>query len=130
PEPRIAAGVALRGLASACIDISDGLLGDLGHVLETSGVGATILTARLPLSKRLLSLHGRDETEKLALTGGDDYELCFTAEPARQQELEKKIAGLGLAVTCIGSVDAEPGLRVMEASGHGLTLGEPGYKHF
>ncbi|HET7176145.1 MAG TPA: thiamine-phosphate kinase [Gammaproteobacteria bacterium] len=130
PEPRIAAGMALRGLASACIDISDGLLGDLGHILEAGSVGATILTARLPLSKRILSLHGRDEAEKLALTGGDDYELCFTAAPERQQELEKRIATTGCAITCIGSVDAEPGLRVMEASGHGLTLSEPGYKHF
>lgn len=131
PEPRIAAGVALRGLASACIDISDGLLGDLGHILETSGAGATILTARLPLSKRLLALHGREEAQKLALTGGDDYELCFTAPPTRQQELEKRIAATGCAVTCIGSVEPVPGLRCLEASGHGLKLiGPSGYRHF
>lgn len=130
PEPRVAAGTALRGLASACIDISDGLLADLGHILEASDAGAAILTARLPLSKRLLTLHGREEGERLALTGGDDYELCFTAPPERQAELERKLAVLELPVTCIGSVDPEPGLRVMEASGHGLKLAEPGYKHF
>ena len=130
PEPRVAAGLALRGFASACIDISDGLLADLGHLLEAGGVGATILTARLPLSKRMLALHGREEAEKLALTGGDDYELCFTAPPERQQELEKRVMATGCAVTCIGSIDAAPDLRVMEASGHGLKVSEPGYKHF
>lgn len=130
PEPRVAAGVALRGRASACIDISDGLLADLGHLLEASGVGATILTARLPVSKRLVALHGREGGEKLALTGGDDYELCFTAPPEKQQELEQKVAATGCTVTCIGSIDVEPGMRIMEASGHGLTPTVLGYKHF
>jgi thiamine-monophosphate kinase len=130
PEPRVDAGLALRGLASACIDISDGLLADLGHVLESSGVGATVLTAKLPLSKRLLELHGLEGAQRLALTGGDDYELLFTAPPERQQLIEEGLEALGCPVACIGSVDAEPGLRCLEASGHGMKVAEPGYKHF
>lgn len=130
PEPRMAAGVALRGLASACIDISDGLLADLGHVLESSGVGATVLTAKLPLSKRLLELHGLDGAVQLALMGGDDYELLFTAAPEQQPAVEAKLKAIGFPVTCIGSIEAKSGLRVLEASGHGMKLSESGYKHF
>ena len=129
PEPRLSAGLALRGFASACIDVSDGLLADLRHILERSDVGATVLTAKLPLSKRLLQLHGLEAGAGLALTGGDDYELLFTAAPERQQLIEEGFKRLGVPVTVIGSVDAEPGLRCLEASGHGLKLTE-GYKHF
>lgn len=130
PEPRIEAGLALRGLATACIDISDGLLADLGHILESSTTGATVSTAKLPLSKRLLELHGMDAAQGLALTGGDDYELLFTAPPERQDEVAGKLKGLGCPVACIGSMDAEPGLRCLEASGHGLKLTLAGYRHF
>jgi len=130
PEPRIEAGMALRGLATSCIDISDGLLADLGHILDASGAGATLLTAKLPLSKRLLQLHGMEVAQVLALTGGDDYELLFTAPPERQGEVEQRLKGLACPVACIGSMEAKPGLRCLEASGHGLKLTEPGYKHF
>ena len=130
PEPRVNAGMALRGLASACIDVSDGLLADLGHILESSEVGATLLTAKLPLSKRLVQLHGMDAALRLALTGGDDYELLFTAAPERQQLIEEELQALGCPVACIGSIDAEPGLRCLEPSGHGLKLTDTGYKHF
>lgn len=130
PEPRIEAGMALRGLARACIDISDGLTADLGHVLDASGTGATLLTAKLPLSKRLLQLHGTEAAQVLALTGGDDYELLFTAPREQQGQVEEKLKGLGCPVACIGSMDAKPGLRCLEASGHGLKLTESGYKHF
>ena len=111
PEPRVRAGMALRGLASACIDISDGLLADLGHILESSSVGATVLTVKLPLSKRLLALQGREAAQQLALTGGDDYELLFTASPERQELIEDELTVLDCPVACIGSIDAEPGLR-------------------
>jgi thiamine-monophosphate kinase len=130
PEPRIEAGMALRGLATSCIDISDGLLADLGHVLEASGTGATLLTAKLPLSKRLLQLHGMEAAQALALTGGDDYELLFTAPSERQGEVEHRLKGLACPVASIGSMEAKPGLRCLEASGHGLKLTEPGYRHF
>lgn len=130
PEPRIEAGVALRGLATACIDISDGLLADLGHILEASWVGATIMTARLPLSKRLLRLHGMEGGQQLALTGGDDYELLFTAAPDRQRTIEEKLKAMDCPVACIGSIEDKSGLRCLEASGHGLKVTEPGYKHF
>jgi thiamine-monophosphate kinase len=130
PEPRIAVGMALRGLATACIDISDGLLADMTHILDASGVGATLLSAKLPLSKRLLQLHGMEAAQRLALTGGDDYELLFTAPRERQAEIEQKLKALGFPVACIGSVEAQRGLRCLEASGHGLKLREMGYKHF
>lgn len=130
PEPRVEAGMALRGLASACIDISDGLLADLGHVLDASGMGATILSARLPLSKRLLELQGREAAQQLALTGGDDYELLFTAAPEQQRGIEEKLKGVDCPVTCIGGIEAKSGLRCLEASGHGLKVTEPGFKHF
>jgi len=130
PEPRVNAGMALRGLASACIDISDGLLADLGHILEMSEAGATVLTAKLPLSKRLLQLHGMDAALCLTLMGGDDYELLFTAAPERQQLIEEELKALECPVACIGSVDAEPGLRCLETSGHGLKMTAAGYKHF
>ncbi|MGH8401471.1 MAG: thiamine-phosphate kinase, partial [Gammaproteobacteria bacterium] len=78
PEPRVAAGIALRGIASAMIDVSDGLLADLSHLLETGGIGATVELARLPLSKRIVEMHAIEAARRLALTGGDDYELCFT----------------------------------------------------
>jgi thiamine-monophosphate kinase len=81
PEPRVAAGIALRGLATACVDISDGLLADLGHICERSGVGAQLEAARLPRSAALRALHGEDESLQLALGGGDNYELCFTVAP-------------------------------------------------
>jgi thiamine-monophosphate kinase len=130
PEPRVQAGLAMRGLASACVDVSDGLLADLGRILESSKVGATLLTAKLPLSKRLLELQDREAAEQLALTGGDDYELCFTAPAEHQQALEAKLRALECPVACIGSVDAEHGLRCLEGSGHDLKLTELGYKHF
>ena len=83
PTPRVAAGLALRGLASAAIDISDGLAQDLGHILSSSGVGAELELGRLPVSASLLDFH-KDDTARwaLQLSGGDDYELCFTASPA------------------------------------------------
>ena len=130
PEPRVEAGLTLRGLASGCIDVSDGLVADLRHILEGSGLGATLLTAKLPLSKGLLRLHGMEAAQRLALTGGDDYELLFTASPERQAMLEEKFKEIGCPVACIGSMEGKPGLRVLEASGHGMQLSEPGYRHF
>jgi thiamine-monophosphate kinase len=130
PGPRVGEGLALRGLASAAIDVSDGLLADLGHLLEASGVGASIEIERLPLSKRLVELHGKDKGRGLALTGGDDYELCFSVPEARASAVEKKLKNLECPLTCIGTVEAKTGIRCRDGAGKGISFATPGYKHF
>jgi thiamine-monophosphate kinase len=120
PTPRVATGLALRGLATAAIDLSDGLAADLGHVLEASGVGASLDLVRLPLSPPLRRLADvGDWTHPLA--GGDDYEL-------RLAELET--LDCGVDVTRIGTVEAEPGLRLVAPDGSPYTLTRAGYDHF
>ena len=131
PEPRVAQGAALRGVASACIDISDGLLADLGHLLEASGVGATVELERIPLSESYRAHAARlDDPHAPALTGGDDYELCFTVPPERVAELERRFARQGWPCHCIGVVEERPGVRCRFADGreHHPTGG--GYDHF
>jgi thiamine-monophosphate kinase len=130
PEPRVAAGAALRGLASAAIDISDGLVADLGHVLAMSGVGARIEVERLPLSRRLLELHGLLQARELALGGGDDYELCFTVPAARVAELETLARTFDCLVTAIGRIESHPGLRLLDGQGREVKLAGHGYRHF
>ena len=127
PEPRIAAGLALRGIASSAIDISDGLCADLGHVLAASGVGASLETARLPLSTALVAAYGRDRAIDLALAGGDDYELAFTVPPRREPRLAG--APLGVPIARIGAVEREPGLRCRGVDGAPRPV-PAGYEHF
>jgi thiamine-monophosphate kinase len=129
PDPRVAAGVALRGLASAAIDVSDGLLADLGHLLAASRVGARIEMGSLPLSERLLELHGRQKGCELALRGGDDYELCFTIPAARSTELAARSQRLACPVTRIGSIEESAGLRVMDGDRE-VRIAAYGYRHF
>ena len=88
PAPRVGAGLALGPLATAAIDVSDGLLADLAHICKASGCGATIDVERVPLSAELLSLFPPQEALAHALGGGEDYELCFTAPPSRAEEIE------------------------------------------
>ncbi|HSC46934.1 MAG TPA: thiamine-phosphate kinase [Gammaproteobacteria bacterium] len=130
PEPRVGEGTALRGLASAAIDVSDGLLADLGHLLEASGAGASIEIEKLPLSKRLLELHGKDKGRELALTGGDDYELCFTVPETKAVAVEENLKKLKCPVTRIGRVDAMRGVRCRDEEGKEMTFAIPGYRHF
>jgi thiamine-monophosphate kinase len=130
PQPRVALGSALRGLASAAIDISDGLLADLGHILERSAVGATVDTRQLPLSGALRQRFSAAQAEAFALSGGDDYELCFTVPAPREPDLARAVAGLGVAVTRIGTIEAEPGLRLLDQSGQARTPRHMGYDHF
>ena len=127
PEPRIAAGLALRGIATSAIDVSDGLCADLGHVLRASGAGATLEAARIPLSGELRAAYGRERATDLALGGGDDYELAFTVPPGR----EKLLAGaeLGVAVSRIGVVERGPGVRCLDADGRPRSI-PAGYEHF
>jgi len=125
PTPRVEIGQKLLGLASAAIDISDGLAADLGHILEQSGVGASIDLTKLPLSKSLSELP-RTEASKLALSSGDDYELCFTVPQQYQQQLEKTLAD---QCTLIGSIESKNGLRLLD-NGKKISLEEGGYDHF
>lgn len=125
PEPRIAVGRNLPGLASAAIDISDGLVADLGHILEQSGVGARLEVEKLPVSAALRRAAGENRAVELALSSGDDYELCFTVPPERLTELE----GLSAPVTRIGTIEAETGLRLFR-SGSPYRWAGRGYEHF
>lgn len=132
PTPRTTAGVALREVASAAIDISDGLAADLGHVLERSGVGAELELGRLPTS-RTLAEHFPDEADRwrLQLGGGDDYELCFTASPANALAIEQALAAIDVPATVIGRITREPGLRLHTPEGEAFDLGlAAGYDHF
>ena len=130
PEPRVAAGVALRGLASAAIDVSDGLAADLGHVLAAGGVGATLRVDRLPRSAafRQAVQAGSPDWHDLPLAAGDDYELCFTVPAAQADAVAARLGGL--AVTEIGEIEAEPGLRCVTGDGHAYRIGREGYEHF
>ena len=127
PEPRVAAGLALRGIASSAIDVSDGLCADLGHVLTASGAGASLATARLPLSAALLAACGQDRAIDLALAGGDDYELAFTVPPERERRLAG--ASLGVPISRIGAIEREPGLRCLGLDGSPRSV-PAGYEHF
>lgn len=134
PTPRVPEGRALRGLAHAAIDVSDGLIADLGHLLEASGVGAVINVDRLPASPALRRFmqgpaHAEEGLE-LALTAGDDYELCFTAPPARRAAVESALHALGCACTCIGVIDSGAGLRCRYDDGREYALPRGGYDHF
>lgn len=129
PEPRIPAGLALRDLASAAIDVSDGLAADLGHILAASEVGAVLDPARLPLSPVLGAAVSRRQALALALSAGDDYELCFTVAPDRAAELASRLVHMACPVTHIGTVHADPGLRVVDTDGHVLDAPD-GYRHF
>jgi thiamine-monophosphate kinase len=130
PEPCIAAGQALRGIASAAIDVSDGLLADLGHLLEARSFGAKLALARLPVSKELLALHDEERAWTLALTGGDDYELCFTVRADRAAEAESRLQAAGYAAACIGAVESAPGIHCLDRKGQPRDYARPGHRHF
>jgi thiamine-monophosphate kinase len=130
PEPRIELGIALRGIASSVIDISDGLLADLGHVLDASSVGAEIALARLPLSSALQFRIDDPLVRQCALAGGDDYELCFTAPASRRDDILEVASRLHLPLTIIGVTVAEAGCVVTDSMGKQVNMGTVGYDHF
>jgi thiamine-monophosphate kinase len=133
PAPRVALGVKLRGLASAAIDVSDGLVGDLGHVLEASKVGAVLELAAIPRSKALdrqLASSAHDVALRCLLAGGDDYELCFTAAPSQDRRVVALAIELGLELRRVGTIAAEPGLVVQDSSGRPLAPLPQAYDHF
>ena len=129
PQPRIALGLALRGVASAAIDVSDGLLGDLGHVLARSRVGATIEVDGVPASDDLLALPLARRRD-FALAGGDDYELLFTAPPARRDAVLAAARDVDVSVTRIGRIEAAPGLRLIDVEGRAVAGTFASFDHF
>lgn len=130
PRPRMALGAALRGVANSAIDISDGLLADLGHLLECSKVGAEIRFDALPVSAPLRTYLAEPLGRHCALAGGDDYELCFTAPGKRRNEIEKIAATLDLPLTHIGAIVAGNSCMVRDINGSVIQMGEAGFDHF
>jgi len=132
PEPRIALGVALRGIASSAIDLSDGLTGDLGHILAASRVGATIDLAAIPCSDAFRANKGIERLTALGclLAGGDDYELCFTAQPAMRERVDALALVLGIPLTAIGAITAESGLTIRDEHGRPLPSLPRAFDHF
>jgi len=130
PMPRVLQGQALRDLASSAIDLSDGLISDLGHILKASGCGARIDLDAMPLSDALLRHAEREQALRWALSGGEDYELCFTVPELNRGALDVAIGQLGARFTCIGQISAEAdGLQLMQ-SGKPVQLDLQGYDHF
>ena len=130
PMPRVELGIALRGIAHSAIDISDGLLGDLGHILQRSKTGAVIEFATLPTLPVVQNYLQEAVARECILAGGDDYELCFTAPPAKRDRVLAAANDADLSVTRIGRITAEPGLTVIGADGHPLIIEHTGYDHF
>ncbi|NQV61227.1 MAG: thiamine-phosphate kinase [Alphaproteobacteria bacterium] len=126
PKPRLALGRCLRGLATACIDVSDGLVADLAHLAEQSGACMRIELERVPISP-LASLIGGATG---AIVAGDDYELLFTAAPANETRLFAAAREAGVAVTCIGQVLKGQGVEVFDHLGNAVVLDHGGYRHF
>ncbi len=129
PAPRVALGQQLRGIASSAIDVSDGLLGDLGHILRRSAVGARVDLAELPRSADLAALPHALQNECL-LHGGDDYELLFTAAPRQHDAVRAAAQQAGVAVSRIGHIEADRALVVVDADGRPLAVDGHGFDHF
>ena len=129
PAPRVALGLALRGLASSAIDLSDGLVGDLGHVLAQSHVGATVDADALP-SSPFLAAQPLALRHECLLSGGDDYELLFTAAAHADAAVRAAAARAGVAVTRIGRIEAAPGLRIVDGRGAALAQAFTAFDHF
>ena len=137
PSPRIALGMALRGLASAAMDLSDGLVGDLGHLLQASQVGATLNTEAV-LDRLAARTHddwaiarvSHKQALQCVLSGGDDYELLFTAPPTARKALLAAAQTCATPVSCIGRIDAQPGLRLIDAAGAPVPNHFASFDHF
>lgn len=129
PQPRVAVGIGLRGIASASIDISDGLLADLGHILEQSGLGAEVHFERLPLHEIMRRHIELDVAQNCVLAGGDDYELCFTAPVEKHAPILALARQLDVPLTCIGRITAANGLKLLR-NGQAMTVETRGFDHF
>jgi len=128
PQPRVELGLKLRDLANSAIDISDGLLADLGHILEQSNVGATIKISSIPHSQ--FADLGDKDILKMILAGGDDYELCFTASSSNHSKIIKLADSLGIPMSCIGQITKSNNLVILGLDGEVLDFKETGFDHF
>lgn len=129
PQPRIALGMALRGVASAAIDVSDGLAADLQHILDASACGAHLAIEKLPVNTSALQCCAEQDVYSLALSGGDDFELCFTVPPGRHQRVVEISRQVQCPVTQVGIINAEPGLCCSYRD-KPFPLRSLGYRHF
>jgi len=129
PQPRVELGERLRRLAHSAIDVSDGLAGDLGHIVERSRVSASVEYERIPRSSSFEKLNAPELEKDCVLSGGDDYELLFTAPRAHRAEIEALAAELKLALTLIGTIEAGSGLHILDAKGKPLPR-RGGFDHF
>ncbi|MVF20335.1 thiamine-phosphate kinase [Methylocaldum sp.] len=129
PEPRVDIGLKLRGLANSGIDVSDGLAADLGHILEASGVGATLAWERLPLPDGVRRYIEETGDWRMPLSAGDDYELCFTVPPGNREKLERCLTTGGFPFALIGQIEPQTGLRLFK-DGRSIELSQDGYQHF
>ncbi len=129
PSPRVALGLQLRGIANAAIDISDGLRGDLQHILDASHVGATLKIDTLPVG-HVLKNQNKDLQRRFALAGGDDYELCFTAAADLRDAVFGAARIAGVAVSRIGSIDTQAGMRLIDAAQHTVVIDATSFDHF
>jgi thiamine-monophosphate kinase len=130
PEPRVALGLGLRGIASAALDVSDGLVGDLGHICERSGLGADIYLEQVPRSPDLDRIADAELVQAAVLSGGDDYELCFTVPQRRRRRVEALGQALGLKLTRIGRMREGSEVRVLRADGGAVRQRRGGFDHF
>jgi thiamine-monophosphate kinase len=129
PTPRMALGKSLRGFASACIDVSDGLLGDVGKLAQASSCGVELDYEHLPVSESLVEAVGDERARELALTGGDDYELCFTVSPANVARLRQELPPERWGYSPIGKVRDTAGALVLR-DGNVMEFAHSGYDHF
>jgi thiamine-monophosphate kinase len=127
PTPQIQLGLALRDIATSCIDISDGLSADLNKILTASNIGAAINLPDIPLSDELKNQ--RNDLE-LALNSGDDYELCFTINPINNKVIEQITKKLNIKLTCIGTIKNQAGIVALDSQGNQNTITSKGYQHF
>lgn len=130
PTPRILHGQALRDLASAAIDLSDGLISDLGHIVKASGCGARVDVDTLPKSAAMIRHVNAEQALRWALSGGEDYELCFTVPELNRGALDVAIGQLGVPFTCIGQMSADVEGLVFMRDGMAVTFDWKGYDHF
>ena len=130
PLPKVELGLALRPIAHSAIDISDGLLADLGHILECSEVGAEIRLQDIPCSFVVSSHFDDEQVQRMVLSGGDDYELCFTAPKKKHGEIVNLSTQLALPLSCIGRITGGSGLIVRAENGDPINFEETGFDHF
>ena len=129
-QPRVALGLKLRPIAHSAIDISDGLMADLGHILQCSNTGAEISLEKLPCSKTVSNHFAEEQVQRMVLAGGDDYELCFTAPTDKHHEIKNLSKKLALSLSCIGHVTSEQELKIRGLNNETIDIKETGFDHF